>query len=47
MKNFVRSVILTLLLGGTLLTAAFADGGAPPILCFPGLCALDQSANGK
>ena len=47
MKQFIRPVIVTLVLMGTMLTASFADGGAPPILCFPGLCTLNQQVNGK
>ena len=45
MKKFIRPIIMTLVLMGTLLTAALADGGAPPILCFPGLCNLNQQAS--
>ena len=44
MKKIVNRVLLTLLMMGTLLTVSFADGGAPPILCFPGQCNVQTNA---
>lgn len=47
MQKFIKPIIMTLVLMGTLLTAALADGGAPPILCFPGQCNFNQQAGAR
>jgi hypothetical protein len=38
MKNIVRLLIAALLLVGAASTASFADGGAPPAMCYPSDC---------